>query len=107
MPHPADLAGYESVVPGAGDRIIRIAENAAETRNGAITNATNAAIKSAENGQSFAFFLAFTAMVASIVFFALGNNIAGVALISFPVVMLVRSFLPGKDDSEPSPPPAP
>lgn len=99
LPAPADLAEYDSILPGAADRLISMAEDAASTQNKVLQDATSAEIDYAKTGQGLAFAITAVAFVAAIVFFALGNNYAGTALLSVPVVMLVRAFLrlPGSD----------
>ena len=49
-----------------------------------------AEIEQAKTGQSLAFVLTLIALGAAIYFFAVGNPIAGGALLSFPVIMLIR-----------------
>jgi uncharacterized membrane protein len=88
------------VLPGAAERIVQMAENAASVRNDALRDTTNAEIHYAKSGQSLAFVLTAIAIVAAVVFFALGNNVAGCAFLGLPVVMLVRSFLGKFGDSD-------
>lgn len=59
-----------------------------------------AEIQTARQGLVLAFSLTIVAFAASITFFAVGNNVAGIAFLSVPVVMLIRSFLqkPGRQD---------
>lgn len=52
-------------------------------------------------GLSLAFVATVIAFVASIVFFAQGNNVAGIAFLSVPVVMLIRSFIQRSSNSDP------
>lgn len=87
------LDAYDRVVPGAAERIIRMAEQSAEARTSSLTAATSAEIRYRRSGQLFAYSLALLALVPAIVFFALGNNVAGGILLSVPVLLLVRSFL--------------
>ena len=53
-------------------------------------------IEAEKQGISFAFFLALTCIVGSIVFFALGNPIAGGILLSLPITTLIGSFINGR-----------
>jgi len=53
----------------------------------------DAEIGQANTGQAMAFTITLIAIVASIVFFAVGMTVPGGLLLSFPVIMLVRSFL--------------
>jgi hypothetical protein len=67
-----------------------------------------AEIERAKTGQSLAFVLTIVALGAAIYVFAASDPIAGGALLSFPVIMLIRSFLtgiraespPGRDEDD-------
>lgn len=99
------LAEYERLLPGCAGRLLAMAETVATGRIENETRLTQAEVETAKHGQAFAFLLTLVAFVASIVFFAVSNIVAGIAFISFPVVMLVRSFL-GHTRSEKREPPA-
>lgn len=72
-----------------------MAERDLQHRHAQEDKLNKAAIQRATNGQNFAVIFALTALVGSIVFFALGDDIAGPVLLSPSVVMLVRSLLGG------------
>jgi hypothetical protein len=55
----------------------------------------SAEIDQARVGQSLAFLLTIIALGAAIYFFVVHNATAGGLLLSFPVIMLIRSFLTG------------
>ncbi len=93
MPKPSDLAAYEQVLPGAAERIMAMAESAVTGRIDIDKKLADAEIEQARTGMSLAFILTLIALVAAIVFFAIGKPIAGGALLSMPVVMLIKSFL--------------
>lgn len=93
LPRPQTLVEYEDVVPGAAERIISMAEH---SLTGAIridSRLADAEITTVKRGQVIAGLLTAVSLVASIIFFAAGNAIAGGALISMPLVLLVQSFL--------------
>jgi hypothetical protein len=66
-----------------------------------------AEIEQAKTGQALAFLLTIIALGAAIYFFVVHDVVAGGALLSFPVIMLIRSFLtslrgdPGPRNEEP------
>lgn len=93
MPDPSTLAAYRELIPDAPERILRMAE--ATTSKAADTDAllAKADAELSNQGLNLAFMITLIALIASIVFFALGNEVAGVAMVSLPVVMLVRSFI--------------
>lgn len=96
LPPPEVFAQYEAVLPGAAERILAMTEKVATGHIDNEAKLIDAEIDSAKQGQAFAFLLTLIAVIASIVFFAIGKWIAGTALLSFPVVMLIRSFLTGR-----------
>jgi hypothetical protein len=53
----------------------------------------SAEVSTAKTGQVFGFVLTLFALIASVAFFARHDNVAGLALLSVPVVMLIRSFI--------------
>ncbi len=105
MPPPAVLRGYEQVVPGAAARILEMAEKALTGHVDRDNRLAEAEVDIAKTGQTMAFLLTLIALIASIVFFAKGNEVAGGFLIGLPVVLLIRSFLPSSGGQPLTPPP--
>ncbi len=95
MPPPALLREYDEVVPGLAERIVGMTEKSITGHIDRDNRLADAEIEISKSGQSMAFVLTLIALIASIVFFAKGNALAGGLLIGLPVVLLVRSFLPG------------
>jgi hypothetical protein len=59
-------------------------------------------VRDANKGTNLAFGLTVFAFAAAVVFFALGDRVAGPAFLSFPVGMLIHSFLVRSDKNEPA-----
>lgn len=95
LPPPAALYQYEQVQPGLAERIVAMAETAATGEIKTQDRLATAEIERAQSGQAMAFVLTLIAIGAAIYFFVVHNPIAGAAFLSFPVLMLVRSFLTG------------
>jgi uncharacterized membrane protein len=93
LPPPAILYQYEQVQAGLAERIVAMAETAATGEIKTRDKLACAEIEQAKTGQSLAFMLTLIALGAAIYFFAVRNAVAGGALLSFPVIMLIRSFL--------------
>lgn len=100
LPPPATLYQYELVQPGLADRIVTMAETVTTGEIKIREKIATAEIESARIGQSLAFLLTIVALGAAIYFFAVGNATAGGLLLSFPVIMLIRSFLTGLHSGE-------
>lgn len=113
LPPPAVLYQYEQVQAGPADRIVSMAETVSTGAIKTRDKLADAEIERARTGQALAFLLTVIALAASIYFFAAHNPAAGAALLSFPVIMLIRSFLtsirgesPGRRDDDPVASPA-
>jgi uncharacterized membrane protein len=95
LPPPAALYQYEQVQAGLAERIVAMAETMATGEIKTRDKLADAEIERARSGQALAFLLTIVALGAAIYFFAASNPVAGCALLSFPVIMLIRSFLIG------------
>ncbi|MBZ4623107.1 hypothetical protein GBO18_24730 [Mycobacterium avium subsp. hominissuis] len=83
---------YRQLVPDAPERIFRMAESRTVDNSARLDRLVSAEIEQAKTDRSMAvvFLLIFT--VASIVFFAINNPIAGGALISVPVLAVIKTM---------------
>jgi uncharacterized membrane protein len=90
LPQPSEFAGYEAVLPGAGERILAMVEksHAAQTKAAAV--AAESEVRSVKRNQYIALLLVVIGLGASIVFFALGNVVAGIIYVTIPIVVLLR-----------------
>jgi uncharacterized membrane protein len=93
LPPPATLYQYEQVQPGLAERIVAMAETVATGEIKTRDRLARAEIEQARTGQALAFVLTIIAVGAAIYFFAADDIAAGCAFVSFPVIMLIRSFL--------------
>jgi uncharacterized membrane protein len=101
LPPPETLAQYDQIVPGMTERILVMTERSVTGKIDIDDKLANAEIETAKMGLSLAFALTSIAFLASVIFFAFGDRVAGVAFLSFPVLMLIRSFIPRTGRSEP------
>lgn len=92
MPEPGTLREYDEVLPGAADRILKAFESVT-TQASRDDRITDAAIEVRKQGAGWAYFLLFVLVMASIVFFAVGNLVAGGALVSAPVLVVLVSLI--------------
>jgi uncharacterized membrane protein len=88
------LREYDQLVPGWAERYLAMTERAVTGHIDRDDKLAEAEIELGKTGQSLAFGLTLTAMIVSVVFFAIGNNTAGLAFIGVPLLLLIRSFLP-------------
>jgi uncharacterized membrane protein len=90
LPHPSELAGYEAALPGAGERIMSMVEKSVEAQTRAAAMAVESEVSSVKRSQYLAVLLVVLGIGASIVFFALGNMVAGIIYVTIPIVVLLR-----------------
>lgn len=93
MPQPGVLREYDEVLPGSAERILRAFESVTVDASARDDRITDVSIWVRKNGAGWAFFLLFVCVVASIVFFARGDTVAGGTLIGAPVVLGLVSML--------------
>ena len=93
LPDPHTLQQYNEVVPGAADRIIRMAESDTSERASVEAQLAQGEVEAAKLGISMAFLLAVICVVAAIVFFALGKTIAGSVMLGLPAVTMIGTFI--------------
>ncbi len=107
MPPPGVLRGYDEVMPGLAKRIVDMTEKTITGHIDRDDKLADAEVRLATTGQIMAFVITLAALSAAIAFFAAGNAVAGIALTSLPVVLLVRSFLPSSGGQPLEPPQQP
>jgi uncharacterized membrane protein len=93
LPPPETLAQYEAILPGSAERILAMAETVAIGEIRTNDKLADAEIVAGKQGLALAAALTLIAFIAAIAFFALGDPIAGGLFLSFPVIMLIRSFI--------------
>jgi uncharacterized membrane protein len=93
LPPAAEVRQYEEILPGSAKKILNMANKSLTGQIVIADKLATAEIKAAKRGQDRALALTLIAFIVSIVFFCLGNAVAGVAFVSVPVVMLIRSFI--------------
>jgi uncharacterized membrane protein len=91
LPSPSEFAGYESILPGASRRILRMAEESNAAQNEALTRTIDAEVRFAKRNQYIALLLILLGFAASIVFFALDDPLAGFVYVCIPIAVLLRS----------------
>lgn len=104
MPSPQDLREYQQLIPDAPERMLQIHESQTlgaaarlDKHSARQDKLVDAEIAEAKAGRTAAVSLMILCMIPSIVFFALGNNIAGCAFLSLPVLGFLKSLLPNRN----------
>jgi uncharacterized membrane protein len=90
LPQPSELAGYEAALPGASERIMAMVEKSHAEQTKAAAMAVESEVRSVRRSQYIALLLVVIGIGASIVFFALGNVVAGIIYVTIPIVVLLR-----------------
>lgn len=102
LPPPETLREYDQILPGAAERILSMTERVVTGKIDIEEKYANGEIRNADKSLNLAFGLTLLAFAASVVFFVLVNQVAGVAFISFPVLMIIRAFLLRSDRNGPA-----
>jgi uncharacterized membrane protein len=100
MPPPEVMQQYERVVPGSANRILAMAESSTTERTKLDNKLADGELDAAKTSQGLALFLVLIAIAAAVLFFFRGNNVAGCAFLSFPVVMMIRAVVGEINKSE-------
>ena len=95
LPKPSDLQEYDNVVPGAGERIIRMAEQQAEHRQFLEKTVITGDTKRADMGLYSGAVIAFCVLGGSIFLIYTGHDWAGAFILSLDIVGLVSVFIYG------------
>ncbi len=93
LPSPAKLAEYNEIIPGTAERILCMVERSVTCKIYIEDMQAKAEIETAKMGLRVAVGLNLLAFAASIAFFALGYQVAGITFAAFPAVMLIRSYI--------------
>jgi uncharacterized membrane protein len=96
LPHPEDLEKYNQVLPGAADRIIRMAEQQLSHRQSLESKVVDANIKAQRVGTVLGFILALVAIGGGIFLVYVGKEATGIAAIITALAGLTGVFVLGK-----------
>lgn len=95
LPKPSDLQGYENIIPGAADRILRMAENQAEHRQFLEKTVVRGDSRRAFCGLWVGGFIAFSVLAGAVFLISTGHDIAGAVVGGLDIVSLAAVFVYG------------
>ena len=93
LPPAEEAAAYESILPGAFDRLLSMAERQAEHRRTQETKIVDARIRLEPQGQWLAFSTAITVILCGTLLIALDKSAEGLAAILATLAVLVGVFV--------------
>lgn len=96
MPPPSLLLGYENIVPGAAERILRMAEEDSKHMREMDKAALDAAAREVKRGQIFGLLIGLAALGASMLAIAMGAPTVAGVIGGTTVVGLVSVFIVGR-----------
>jgi len=96
IPPPQTLAQYESAIPGAGDRIILMAEQQAGHRQDREREESQASISLSNRGLNFAFIVTMTIILGGLGLVASGKELYGLATPATAIATCAGIFVYGK-----------
>lgn len=95
LPHPDDLARYESVLPGSAERILRMAEQQAEHRRDVVATLVVADTSRAHRGLWLGAVVAIVFILAATVMVLAGQPVAGAIVATADLLSIVGVFVYG------------
>lgn len=93
MPDPETLGQYESVMPGAGERIMRAFESVTVDAAERDDRLADAEIWIRKVGLGWVIFFALALLAAGVAFFAMGKVVAGSTCIGIPALTAITSIV--------------
>ena len=96
LPPPTTLAGYESIVPGSAERILKSSEIQSEHRQYLEKKVIESQVGQSKSGQILGFIIAILFLLAGGYLILKGHDIAGTVLSSLDIVGLVSVFVIGR-----------
>jgi uncharacterized membrane protein len=95
LPPSAELARYEVTLPGAADRILKMAEDQSRHRQGLENRAIDSDIKRSNRGQIFGIILSSGICIGSFYLISIGKDILGISTLAGTLTTLVGAFIYG------------
>jgi len=90
------MVEYQKLIPDAPERILRMAEASSVDESRRLDRVTEIEAEQVKADRSAASAFFFFCFVAAVVFFALGNNIAGTVLLGPPVAQMIKTLVTSK-----------
>jgi len=92
IPRASELKAYEEILPGAADRILRMAEQQSSHRQSIEKSAIKSNIENSRRGQLFAFIISMPVIIAGFILIMLNKDGVGIAVILTDLVALITVF---------------
>lgn len=97
IPPPQVLQGYETILPGSADRIIKMAENQQQHRINIEDKAVSGQVGNTRRGQVFAFIVFILCVLVGLVFAYLDMKVFAGIFLTGTMVTVVALFIGGKE----------
>lgn len=97
IPPPQVLQGYESILPGSADRIIKMAESQQQHRINIEDKAVSGQVANTKRGQVFAFIVFILCVIVGLVFAYLDMKVFAGIFLTGTMVTVVGLFIGGKE----------
>jgi uncharacterized membrane protein len=98
LPHPEVLRGYEELVPGAAERLLKMAEEQARHRQGLERIVVAGGSRRANIGMWLGFIISIVVLALSAALILKGHEVAGTVIGSVDLVSLATVFVVGRVD---------
>lgn len=98
IPPASELARYETILPGAANRILTMAEKQSQHRQKMENTMLDANIKAEKNGQIFGFIIFSIAIIAGFLLVLFGRNVEGLISLIVAVGGIVGLFVYNREE---------
>lgn len=95
LPHPEILRGYDSIIPGAAERILRMAETQSEHRQSIEKQVIDTQTKNSKHGVWIAAVLCLSTLIAGVVLVLMDKEIPGTIFGVSGLLSVVGVFIYG------------
>jgi len=95
LPQPEDLAKYDQVLPGAAERILKMAEEQSAHRRSLESKVIESDVRNSRRGSWFGFIIGMTGILVGALLIYLGLPVTGSILGGTAIVALASAFIYG------------
>ncbi len=100
IPHYSDFKGYESVLPGSADRILKMSENQSSHRQTIEKAVVLSEVENSKRGQRYAFVITLVALVFGFILLLFDKKLEGFVTLISTAVGLVGIFVYTKESEK-------
>jgi len=102
VPHPSLLQGYENVIEGGAERLLKMAEKQSDHRMSIEKTVVTSQMKQSERGQHYGLGISVTCLILATVMAFFGLTAVAIALLTSTIIGLTAVFVIGRKRQNPN-----